>query len=90
MKVPGQSTNQVRLRMPADVIAADSALIGCIPERPIADLRLDIGAGAVIRSGSVLYAGSRIGARLNVGHNAIIREENAIGDDFSLWTYSYW
>ncbi len=76
------------LQIASDIDCADSARIGCLPERRIARLNLRIGPGAVVRSGSVIYAGSQIGARLNVGHNAIIREENAIGDDFSLWSNS--
>lgn len=76
------------LQLEPDIARDGSAVIGCVPERPVPDLRLVIGSAAVIRSGSVLYAGSRIGARLNVGHNAIIREENVIGDDFSLWSNS--
>jgi len=88
MNAHRQPNKRVELRVADDLVAAESALIGCMPERPIADLCLEIGAGAVVRSGSVIYAGSRIGARLNVGHNAIVREENAIGDDFSLWSNS--
>ena len=76
------------LQIGSGMDCAGSALVGCMPERRIADLALRIGPGAVVRSGSVIYAGSRIGARLNVGHNAIIREENAIGDDFALWSNS--
>ena len=76
------------LQIGGDIDCSGSALIGCRPERSISSLVLRIGLGAVVRSGSVIYAGSQIGARLNVGHNAIIREENAIGDDFSLWSNS--
>jgi len=46
---------------------------------------LTIGNGARIRSGSVIYSGSRIGANLQTGHNVVIREENEIGDDFAVW-----
>jgi acetyltransferase-like isoleucine patch superfamily enzyme len=44
-----------------------------------------IGEGARIRSGSVIYSGSKIGANLQTGHNVVIREENEIGDDFAVW-----
>jgi acetyltransferase-like isoleucine patch superfamily enzyme len=44
-----------------------------------------IGENARIRSGSVIYSGSRIGANLQTGHNVVIREENEIGDDFAVW-----
>ena len=41
-----------------------------------------------LRSGSVLYLGSRIGARFQAGHNVVIREECEIGDDVSVWSNS--
>lgn len=44
-----------------------------------------IGNRARIRSGSVIYSGSKIGANLQTGHNVVIREENEIGDDFAVW-----
>jgi len=64
------------------------AVVGELPGRKIADLTLSIGPHAIIRSFSVIYAGSRIGARLETGHGAVIREENRIGDDFSIWNNS--
>ncbi len=65
-----------------------SSIIGCIPERHIKSMLLSIREGAVIRSGAVIYSGTSIGENLNVGHNAIIREENIIGDNFSIWSNS--
>ena len=56
--------------------------------RRIANCTLVIGPAAHIRSGTVLYAGSTIGAHLETGHNVLIREENAIGDFFSIWNNS--
>ena len=50
--------------------------------------RLVIGDGARIRSGTVIYGGSMIGARLQTGHNVVIREENEIGDGFNIWNNS--
>lgn len=47
-----------------------------------------LGVGARLRSGTVIYAGSTIGARLTTGHHVVIREENLIGDDVSVWTNS--
>ena len=51
-----------------------------------ADLRL--GAGAFVRSGSVLYFGTKIGKNLETGHNVVIREDNVIGDEFRVWNNS--
>lgn len=45
-----------------------------------------LGPGAVLRSGTVLYAGSRFGARLQTGHHVIVREECRLGDDVSIWS----
>jgi acetyltransferase-like isoleucine patch superfamily enzyme len=52
------------------------------------ELPLVIGPGAVLRSHSVVYAGSRIGARFQCGHGVLIREETTIGDDCSVGTGS--
>jgi acetyltransferase-like isoleucine patch superfamily enzyme len=47
---------------------------------------LVLGPGAMIRSGTVIYAGSRIGKRLETGHHVVIREECEIEDDVSVWS----
>ena len=52
------------------------------------ELETRIGAGATIRSHSVIYAGNRIGARFSTGHGVMIRELNTIGDDVSVGTHS--
>lgn len=49
---------------------------------------LILGAGATLRSGTVLYDGSRIGRRLQTGHGVVIREGCEVGDDVSVWTNS--
>lgn len=61
-------------------------VIGYRPERKGAPLDLRIGPGARVRSGTLIYAGSVIGRNLQTGHNVLIREENRIGDDVSLWS----
>lgn len=47
---------------------------------------LRLGDGARLRSGTVLYDGSDIGARLQTGHGVIVREECLIGDDVAIWS----
>lgn len=47
-----------------------------------------IGENARLRSGTVIYGGVTVGRNLQTGHNVIIREENQIGDDFSIWNNS--
>jgi len=47
---------------------------------------LHLGGGAVLRSGTVIYGGSTIGAGLQTGHHVVVREECEIGDDVSIWS----
>jgi acetyltransferase-like isoleucine patch superfamily enzyme len=54
----------------------------------ILDDALHIGPNAVIRAFTVIYVGSRIGSHLETGHGAVIREENRIGDQLSIWNHS--
>jgi acetyltransferase-like isoleucine patch superfamily enzyme len=82
-------------RLYANVTLSPDAVIGdfCVigePPRGKADgeLATVIGAGAVIRSHSVIYAGNRIGAHFQTGHMALVREENEIGDDVSIGSHS--
>jgi acetyltransferase-like isoleucine patch superfamily enzyme len=46
--------------------------------------RLSIGPDGVIRSHTVIYAGSSIGARVQTGHGVLIRESTLIGDNCSI------
>jgi acetyltransferase-like isoleucine patch superfamily enzyme len=50
------------------------------------ELRTVIGAGAVIRSHTVIYAGTTIGERFSTGHGALVREDNVLGNDVSVGT----
>jgi acetyltransferase-like isoleucine patch superfamily enzyme len=50
------------------------------------ELPLAIGADAVIRPFTTIYAGSTFGARLQTGQGASIREDNVVGDDVSIGT----
>ena len=47
-----------------------------------------IGDGARIRSGSVVYASVEVGNGFESGHGVIIREENRIGHDCSIWNHT--
>jgi acetyltransferase-like isoleucine patch superfamily enzyme len=66
----------------------ENVLLGYPPSRKLRASELSLGDGARVRSGSVIYAGSRIGAGLETGHNVVIREENNIGINFSIWSNS--
>jgi acetyltransferase-like isoleucine patch superfamily enzyme len=69
------------------IIDGDAVLGYLSPRRGVSSV-LTIGAGARVRSGSVIYAGSTIGAHLETGHHAVVREENEIGAHFSIWNSS--
>jgi acetyltransferase-like isoleucine patch superfamily enzyme len=45
-----------------------------------------VGDDAVIRSGSVIYVGVRIGNNFRCGHFAVIREDTTIGNDVMIGT----
>lgn len=49
---------------------------------------LNIGASSIIRSGSILYAGSTFGGRLETGHRVTIREGTSAGFNFRVGTLS--
>lgn len=66
----------------------EGVLLGYPTGRAIADRRLVVGPGARLRSGTVLYEGSVIGADFQTGHNVIVREENRIGDHVAIWSNS--
>lgn len=69
----------------AGLYADEDVLVGYRLSRDV-DPRLFIGAGATLRSGTVIYAGSTIGQRFQTGHHVIVREECRIGDDVSVWS----
>jgi acetyltransferase-like isoleucine patch superfamily enzyme len=62
-----------------------TVLIGYYPGRQIEDLTLSIGARALLRSGTVIYAGSTIGTDFQTGHNVIVREHNTLGNHVQIW-----
>lgn len=79
--------------MPPDVQIGDGVLADSGVRLGYASIRskaatLVVGGHASLRSGAVIYLGSRIGERLATGHNIVIREECEIGDDVSIWSNS--
>jgi UDP-3-O-[3-hydroxymyristoyl] glucosamine N-acyltransferase len=64
----------------------DTAIVGYMPSRKINDLTLEIRDNTVIRAGSIIYLGSKIGEYFETGHNVIIREENIIGKNVKIWS----
>jgi acetyltransferase-like isoleucine patch superfamily enzyme len=70
----------------ADVRIGPFCVLGQDPDG--LDEPLVVGAGAVLRSHSVLYRGTTIGARFQCGHGVLIREHTRIGDDVSVGSHS--
>ncbi len=52
------------------------------------ELETRIGARAIIRSHSVIYAGNRIGDDFQTGHGALVREGNEIGHNVSIGSHT--
>lgn len=77
---------------PGVAVGAGSALYGPLvlgqPPRgkKPGELELVVGAGAILRPFTTLYAGSRIGERFQTGQCVTVREDNIIGDDVSIGT----
>lgn len=73
---------------PGAIIGA-YAIIGEPPRgKKPRELKTIIGARAVIRSHSVIYAGNVIGDDFQTGHGVLVREENQIGNNVSIGTHS--
>jgi acetyltransferase-like isoleucine patch superfamily enzyme len=66
----------------------EGVLLGYPTGRKITVSDSMIGAGARIRSNTVIYVSVTIGDGLETGHNVVIREENLIGDHFYIWNNS--
>lgn len=54
---------------------------GVLPES-----RVCIGAGSIVRSGSIIYQGVRLGPNLRTGHRVTIREATVAGHSFQIGT----
>jgi acetyltransferase-like isoleucine patch superfamily enzyme len=63
-------------------------VLGYLPTRQVGSRALTIGPGAILRLGTIVYAGTSIGRGLETGHHVVIREENHIGDELHIWTSS--
>jgi acetyltransferase-like isoleucine patch superfamily enzyme len=69
-------------------INADPGVEIGYPAARVAGAELTIGQDARLRSGTILYAGSRIGDRFETGHHVVVREQCEIADDVSVWSNS--
>lgn len=73
----------------ANATLGDFLVLGAAP-RGVAEGALEtvIGANAVIRSHTVIYAGNRIGDDFQTGHGVLVRENNRIGNGVSVGSHS--
>lgn len=72
-----------------EVVIEDFCIIGQPPKgKSPGELPLVIGKGALIRSHTVIYAGSEIGENFQTGNKVNIRENNVIGSNVSVGTLS--
>lgn len=74
----------VTIALPA--VVDDGVRLGYRSGRSGLDAALEIGPGATLRAGTIIYADTVVGAGFNSGHNVIIREETIIGDNTSIWS----
>jgi acetyltransferase-like isoleucine patch superfamily enzyme len=73
----------------AGSVVEDYCIVGTPPRgKKDGEVPTSIGAGAVIRSHSVIYAGNTIGKNFQTGNKVNIRESNRIGDNVSVGTLS--
>jgi acetyltransferase-like isoleucine patch superfamily enzyme len=81
------------VRLGPGAVVGAWCLLGELPAVPAPDERggaaegaapTVLGAEALLRSHTVIYAGNRIGDRFQTGHHVLIREDNEIGDDVSV------
>jgi len=47
-----------------------------------------IGDNCILRKGTIIYAGARLGNNVQTGHNTLIREDNIIGDNVRIGSYT--
>ena len=73
----------------SDAIVGDFCILGEPPRgKKPGELETRIGARAVIRSHTVIYAGNIIGDDFQTGHGVLVREENQIGNNVSIGSHS--
>ena len=87
MKISSELIDRQLVHLGNGAVIDESAVIGYLPGRGNNQV-LKIGTSARIRSGTVIYGGTRIGCNIETGHNVVIREENDIGDKFRIWNNS--
>lgn len=68
------------------LLETDPGVVVGYPESYAGPSPLRLGARARLRTGTVLYHGSRIGTDFETGHGVVVRESCDIGDQVSIWS----
>lgn len=77
------------VKLGKDVVIEDYCIIGYPPKgAEPGELETVIGDGSVIRSHTVIYAGTTIGKKCHIGHGNLVREFCQWGDNSSLGGHS--
>ena len=71
-----------------EVEVQDFVTLGAEPRGGRGDRITQIGAHAVLRSNSVIYAGVTLGERVQTGHGVLIREDTQVGAGSSVGSHS--
>ena len=72
------------VRIGAGAVIEDYVILGKTPINTKKKMVLKIGSDAILRTGTILYAGSTIGKNFQSGDHARIRENNIIGNNVSI------
>lgn len=79
----------LNVHLPDDAQIGAFVIVGEPPRgKAPGELATRIGARAVIRSHTVIYAGNVIGDDFQTGHGVLIREENEIGNHVSIGSHT--
>jgi acetyltransferase-like isoleucine patch superfamily enzyme len=89
MKSSPSSVIHPKVELGPGAVVGDFCVIGEPPRgKNPGELETRIGARAVIRSHTVIYAGNVIGDDFQTGHGALVREENQIGNNVSIGSHA--
>lgn len=71
-----------------NVVVGEWCQIGVPPKDASVPLATVIGNDSIIRSHTIIYAGNKVGSHLQTGHFVLIREQNIIGNNVGIGSYS--
>ena len=87
MKISSTAIIHPNVSIGSNVVIEDFCIIG-VPFKGMKNEQTIIGDNSIIRSGTYIYAGNKIGKNFHTGNKVNIRELNVIGDNVSIGTLS--